>query len=171
MIFIAGVSSLFVGLVLVIGPPGIRKLLFVASTIFGLTFWFFVDKNNRDIETLRLASRAKETEAAMRIRPEDVHLDSVKPINISYGAYELDGVVTNKSKFVLSGIYFRVAVTDCIDPNSCSVVGERDTLVSVAVLPNETKSFKGAPVAFTNLPASPQIRSASFKLIGTRAEF
>jgi hypothetical protein len=170
MAYFVGVALFSVGFVLVIGPPGIRKFFFVAAAVFGLTFAYFVDKNNNDFEAFRVASLAKETDAAMRIKPEEVQLDSVKPISISFGAYELMGVVTNNSKFPLSGISLRIVLTDCVTSNSCSIVGERDAFVRLAVPPGEARPFKATPIAFINLPLLPQKRSASVELIGTRAD-
>jgi hypothetical protein len=171
MTYLVGVALFSVGFVLIIGPPGIRKFFFVAATIFGLTFSYFVDKSNKDSEAFRIASLAKETDAAMRIKPEEVQLDSANSISISFGAYELMGVVTNNSKYPLSGISLRIALTDCVTSDSCSIVGERDAFVHLAVPPGETRPFQGTPIAFINLPLLlPQKRSASVELIGTRAD-
>ena len=171
MTWIIGILLSVVLIALVIGPPGIRKLLFVSASIFGLTVWYFVEKGDQESELLHAALLNEEIAASTRIRPGELHLASVTPVMINSGAYELRGLVTNTSKFVLSGMQFRVSLRNCVNIPSCSVLGERETFVSLAVPPGQTRPFKASPMAFPSLPLLPHRPSVSIELIGTRAEF
>jgi hypothetical protein len=170
MTIIVSVVLFLVLIVLAIGPPGFRKLVFVATTLCGLTAWYFIDKANNDAETIRIALAAAEHAAATRIKTNEVQL-TVELTKMSFGGgYALKGNVTNNSKFGLSGMTVRVTVTDCVAANSCRVVGQEDATVSLKVPPGETSSFDSNPIIFKSLPLPALDRSTSYDLIGARSE-
>jgi hypothetical protein len=169
MTIIVSLVLFLVFIVLAIGPPGFRKLVFVAATLCGLTAWYFIDKSNNDAEAIREALAAAEHAAATRIKADELQLYAVELTKISYGGgYALNGTVTNNSKFVLSGITVRVTVTDCVAAKSCRVVGQEDAIVNVTVPPGQSKSF--GSIVFESLPLRALDRSTSYDLIGARSE-
>ena len=168
MIYVAGtLLSVVVVIVLLVGRPGVRKLVFVSVTIFGLVLWYFIDRSQREDAAIHALVATK---GASNIELSDLRLEDVSLIPIAYGGYELDGAVTNNSRFTLSGMDFRVTLSDCLTPDACGIVGQRDTSISLTVPPGKKEAFKSEPLGFPNLPAPAQNRVSSFDLIAARAE-
>jgi len=165
VIYVACGVLLVVVTVLFVGRPGVRKLLFVTVATFGVVLWYVVDRSqseNAELQALALKSPS--------IEPRDLGLEELSLVSIAYGGYELTGAVTNNSAFVLAAMDFRVTLSDCLTPDSCRIVGQRDTSIVLAVPPRKRASFKSPPLAFPNLPTPAQNRVSRFYLTAARAE-
>jgi hypothetical protein len=100
---------------------------------------------------MKIESDKYEERSRRLIRPDEIAFtDTV--LGQTYGSWRVEGNVTNRSAYELSGFTLKIKVQDCtVSGDHCTTVGEDEVSTYLSVPPNQTRAFDHY-VSLYNMP-------------------
>jgi len=130
-------------LIAVIAFPRFRKAVLALVGVGAIALFIIYQQSERE-----------QAAAKSRVKPQEVEFTDMRLGRSQYGSsYQLTGRVRNLSTtYSISSLTLRIVLRDCITPQDCSTVGDRNEYVIVSVPPGQTRGVDEL-VYFSDVPA------------------
>jgi hypothetical protein len=143
--------------------PGFRIFIIGIVVLGVIAIYGWIKHEEKESERGQQAAAAQDRAALSAITPSDIALDKVQ-LKKDGSSWTLTGNVTNKSKYHLGSLGFKVWVEDgCSDwaeadhapkKEECITVGQETGRVYVFVPPGQMRAFSLPAIYFKGMPAT-----------------